>query len=87
MIGTKYSFINVQESVVQLMDGFVYVCDNEKVAQLKCPCGCGDIIYLPMIEGDRPQWKVNGNSISPSINRQVGCRSHFTITNGIVNQG
>lgn len=89
MKGIQYSFINVDESVIQLMDGFVYVCNKEKVAQLKCPCGCNDIIYLNLIPDENPQrteprWKIVGNTITPSINRTIGCRSHFQIINGIV---
>lgn len=76
--------MNVDEPVHQLMDGFVYVCENEKVAQLKCPCGCHDIIWLTMIEREKPCWKIVANTITPSINRTIGCRSHFQIINGIV---
>lgn len=82
-LGKKYSFINIHVSISDVEEGYVHVCDNEKVATLRCPCGCNTIIYLNLLEEYRPRWKVNGNSITPSIQRTVGCMSHFTITNGI----
>lgn len=84
----KFVFVDVeipiQETEYPFKEGVVYVCKNDMRADLKCPCGCQDIISLPLNEG-KPMWKINGNSITPSINRTVGCRSHFTITNGFSN--
>lgn len=52
----------------------------------KCPCGCGDDIWLNLLKGHTQQWryrvKHNKVTIRPSINRVVGCRSHFIITKG-----
>lgn len=84
-IGKAYIFIDVQEQVndCDVKEGTVYVCENDKLFQLKCPCGCGDIIKGQLFPLPKPRWKVTNNSMSPSIQREVGCRSHFTITNGI----
>jgi hypothetical protein len=84
--GVRYSFTQVAESLLdsEVKEGFVYVCDSEKVAQFKCPCGCKAVIYLPMVVGQKPCWKIVGDTITPSVDRKVGCRSHFLITNGIV---
>ncbi|OAH21855.1 hypothetical protein AX289_25320 [Methylorubrum populi] len=54
-----------------------------------CPCGCGDTIELLVIREARPRWDivVNGDgrpSLSPSIWRQTGCRSHFWVRHGRV---
>lgn len=54
---------------------------------LKCPCGCGVNIDLSLIKGLKPRWTVephiNGTvSITPSIWRKVGCRSHFFYKRG-----
>jgi len=86
--GKKYNFINVDERVNDndVMDGILYVCDNDKLFQLKCPCGCGEIITGQLFPCESPRWKVIGNSMTPSINRLTGCRSHFQITNGITHQ-
>lgn len=84
-IGKKYIFQNIDERINydDVKEGIVYVCDSEKLAQLKCSCGCGDVIYINLIQETKPKWQVKGNSITPSVNRTTGCRSHFTITNGI----
>ena len=54
----------------------------EWAVTFKCPCGCGDNISLNLLEGHPQRWRVHFNhkghlSLSPSINRLVGCRSHF----------
>lgn len=55
---------------------------------LKCPCGCGDDIWLNLLKGHPQRWRYRVRqdqvTIRPSINRVVGCRSHFLITNGEV---
>lgn len=85
MIGKKYIF---KDECLPLLieDGVVYVCKSDKIVHFKCPCGCDSLIILPILDNKtiHPNWMINGNSITPSINRQVGCRSHFTITNGTV---
>lgn len=50
----------------------------------KCPCGCDSTIFLNLLQDAKPCWKYHitkrGNiSISPSIWRKVGCKSHFFI--------
>lgn len=55
----------------------------------KCPCGCTADIFLNLLTDTRPVWSFeihakNEITVSPSIWRQVGCRSHFFIINGNV---
>jgi len=50
----------------------------------KCPCGCDTTIFLNLLFDAKPRWKYyitkKGNiSISPSVWRKVGCKSHFYI--------
>jgi hypothetical protein len=52
-----------------------------------CPCGCGEKVQLSLLEGDRPRWYLvehdNGTvSLSPSVWRNRGCRSHFFVRRG-----
>ncbi len=52
----------------------------------KCPCGCKQLIQLNLLRDTRPFWKFrlarnNKLTISPSIWRKVGCKSHFYVTN------
>lgn len=56
-------------------------------AILACPCGCGETIRLSLVERDRPRWTLTIDNadrptLSPSIHRVVGCRSHFFLRAG-----
>jgi hypothetical protein len=51
-------------------------------AAMLCPCGCGEALYMSLVEDDEPRWRVkvyeDGTpTMVPSISRVVGCRSHF----------
>lgn len=56
---------------------------------LKCPCGCGERIELPLIQEAEPRWKLHVEfdgtpTLVPSVWRQHGCRSHFFVRRGKV---
>jgi hypothetical protein len=61
---------------------------NYWMITFKCPCGCDSVISLNLLKGVRPRWKFKTRwgtiSISPSVWRRVGCRSHFYIRKGRV---
>lgn len=52
-------------------------------ATFECPCGCDAKVWLNLLPAPgRPRWEVERNkrgrfSITPSIWRLDGCRSHF----------
>jgi hypothetical protein len=70
----------------------LYVAGEEPhvwAAALLCPCGCGDVIELNLMEQASPCWSVrkhrNGSvTLMPSVWRTKGCRSHFFIRNSRV---
>lgn len=85
MIGDKFYFQQVEEVPEQIQPGIVYHCTKDFRIDLICHCGCGARIILNTLEDARPRWSIiNQTTITPSINRLVGCKSHFNITNGIV---
>ena len=51
-----------------------------KWLKLLCPCGCGDVVSINLMPG-RQAWTIRMErekvSISPSVVRLAGCRSHF----------
>lgn len=56
---------------------------------LRCPCGCGEVIELLVLAEAKPRWDVTIDAsgrptLSPSVWRQKGCRSHFWIRSGRV---
>jgi hypothetical protein len=60
-----------------------------KWSRLRCPCGCGEVILLSLSSSRSPKWKMSLDwlrrpSLSPSIRRIDGCKSHFWIRSGRV---
>lgn len=55
---------------------------------LVCPCGCGETIALNTLPDDSPRWRLeeraDGPTLSPSVWRTAGCRSHFILRRGQV---
>jgi hypothetical protein len=54
-----------------------------------CPCGCGESIELALLKEVRPRWDLVINSrglptLSPSVWKKTGCRSHFWLRDGVV---
>ena len=58
------------------------------LAVMKCPCGCDSDIQLPLSGDDGPRWSFDGAddapTLSPSVHRTTGCRSHFILRRGKV---
>jgi len=87
-----YSVRSVEEVPDQLDPGTVYLIGEGQhtwFAVLQCPCGCNEILQLSLLPEGRPRWTVTHHadgtiSLSPSIWRQVGCRSHFWLRRGYV---
>lgn len=58
-------------------------------AGMHCPCGCGDVLELMLIPEARPRWRLSIDrkqrpTLSPSVWRDTGCRSHFWLRQGRV---
>lgn len=57
-------------------------------AALLCPCDCGAVVHLNLTVSTRPAWLVRRSwstglvTLSPSIWRTQGCRSHFFLRDG-----
>ena len=83
-------YARVDEFPDRLAAGTLYVAGEESypwAAAMRCPCGCGDVITLNLLEQASPRWQVREGhrgtiTIAPSIWRTKGCRSHFFIRSG-----
>jgi hypothetical protein len=71
--------------------GLVLLRDEEEdwCIGMRCPCGCGQRVELPLIPEVRPCWKLRLESdgrptLIPSVWLREGCRSHFFIRKGKV---
>ncbi|TDY24591.1 hypothetical protein B0G81_5030 [Paraburkholderia sp. BL6665CI2N2] len=86
----RHRVVAVDELPERIAEKTVYAVGEDGqywLAALSCPCGCGDTIQLSMMQGERPCWTlVEKNmrfpSLAPSVDRTVGCRSHFFVTSG-----
>jgi hypothetical protein len=61
----------------------------QKWVYFRCPCRCGELIMLPLVQSRRPRWSVsidwfNRPTIEPSVRQTAGCFSHFWIRRGVV---
>lgn len=86
----KVEIISDNPNPDTLIDNIVYVVGGKKYtkwAYLKCPCGCGDTIMLSLDRRNYPSWSIKQDkfgkaTISPSIDKLDGYRSHFFIKKG-----
>lgn len=58
-------------------------------AAMRCPCRCGEAIHLSLVPEDEPNWRLRVDrqgrpTLSPSVWRTRGCRSHFFLRGGHV---
>jgi len=58
-------------------------------AMFRCPCGCDSVISLPLRPPHQPRWQCSADpvgrpTLTPSVWRNSGCRSHFCIERGRV---
>ena len=84
--------VNVADTPDDLEDFCVYLIGegrNRWYAVFACPCGCDAPVSLSLHSAATPRWQcrhtVDGAvTLSPSVNRLGGCRSHFLIVGGFV---
>ena len=60
---------------------------KDRWAHFLCPCGCQDVISLNLMSSQQPYWTLvcheDGTvSLSPSVDKMSGCRSHFFLRRG-----
>lgn len=68
----------------------VYLVGNEGYywqAIMLCPCGCKKALHMNLMKEYCPFWKIEIHenksvSLHPSIDRRVGCKSHFFVHKG-----
>jgi hypothetical protein len=85
----RIRYKRVEDFPDPLKHATIYVAGEEPypwAAAMVCPCGCGDVIELNLLEQASPCWSIRENidgtiTLTPSIWRTKGCRSHFLIRN------
>lgn len=85
-----YSVQMVEELPDKLKSKTLYIVGEDGhlwFAAMICPCGCRETLQLGLLKDTSPRWTIETTrtglpSLRPSVWRQVGCRSHFFLTNG-----
>lgn len=86
----KYKFEFIEDLPEIIPNKIILIGGEDKNPDslvFKCPCGCHTDIYLNLLKDAKPRWhyritKKNKITISPSVWRKVGCKSHFYVRNG-----
>lgn len=84
--------IRVEELPDELDDKTLYAVGEAEYlwfAAMVCPCGCGETLHMSLLPDERPRWKLiehpDGTaSLTPSVWRVKGCRSHFWLRRGMI---
>jgi hypothetical protein len=87
--GPRIRFQHVEDLPDSLQPATLYVAGEEPhlwAAAILCPCGCGEVIHLNLLEDATPSWTLRHHrdgsvTVLPSVWRTKGCRSHFFIRN------
>ena len=83
----KIEKINYMLKHKDIKEGIIYISDEFYIRVHRCPCGCGEIIWIPI--DDQRGWKLTEKdsevTFSPSIgNFYLPCKSHYFIKNSEV---
>ena len=90
--GPRYVARAEQDPLARAKAGILHLVEDGQgsywLGILRCPCGCGATIQLPMTPSARPCWQLQGSMLQPtlwpSIRRASGCKSHFVLRQGAV---
>ncbi len=87
----RYRLVTVNESFPRKLQPYrLYVLlegGTPWQAAMICPCGCNEILELNLLPDEHPRWTFRKDkkgyvTLEPSIDRQIGCRSHFFLRAG-----
>ena len=90
---TYFSVIEIEDMQnIKLKPHYLYVerrGGKDRWLHLLCPSGCGQTLSVNLMQSINPFWTLLQNSdktvtLSPSIDKTDGCRSHFFIRNSQV---
>jgi len=90
--GRRYKTIYAEEIPEKLKNNIIYILgEGEHLweAVMICPCGCNSQLHMSLHKDSKPKWTVIEESeiyvsLTPSVWRKVGCKSHFFFKNGFI---
>jgi hypothetical protein len=86
---TQYKFQFVTEIPDIAKKNILYFIGNEGYYWqfvMLCPCGCNSLLHMNLMDDYDPYWSYQIHddliTVTPSIDRVVGCKSHFFVREG-----
>ena len=77
-------FVGLMPDFEEIVDGGLWVSCRYRTVQLRCPCGCGDLVVLSL-GADKWSLVFDGRvSLLGSVQIADRCRSHFSIQENVV---
>ncbi len=84
----RFKYVKIELDAVGYVPLGEVINQGDYMALLSCPCGCREIIKLNLLPDAKPMWTVEDvdgfATIKPSVQRTVGCMTHFNIDKGFV---
>lgn len=87
----RFKIVRVEEVPDVLRSERLYLIGYEAPwsAAMVCPCGCGETIHISLLLNDPPSWTLSSDryglpTLTPSVWRTKGCRSHFFLRQGTI---
>jgi hypothetical protein len=85
-----YSVARVDDEPRRLNARVLYIVEDAGIAWsaiMACPCRCGAVLHMNLIPDAKPVWRLDQRpdgvpSLTPSVWRMEGCRSHFFLRDG-----
>lgn len=88
----KYKYSLVSDIPDLIESNFIYIIENNgyqwQIVML-CPCGCKKTLHMNLMKEHKPYWsfeidKRKRISLSPSVHRIIGCKSHFFVRKSVI---
>lgn len=87
----EFRFMVVDDIPDILPDKMIFILNEgylDESLSFKCPCGCNEHIHLNLLKDSSPLWNYEivdeEITISPSVWRTIGCKSHFFIRKNLI---
>jgi hypothetical protein len=87
----KFRIVRSEELPDKLKKHKLYAIGEDVpwLAALQCPCGCGEIVQLSLLENDRPRWRLrkekDGTAPShPQFGKAKGANPTFFSETGLL---
>lgn len=86
----SYTLVAARPNVNEIPPKVIVVVGHKnfpKWVLMQCPCGCKDLLTLSLMKKFDPFWSYEADNwnritLSPSVWKNDGCRSHFFIKKG-----